>query len=268
MVYDPVRQQIVLESTDMLSSGISRVSNTYVLAEPYARLDRTKPATHASTNLGCRLCLGRIANRFIRFGGYNVTTTSPVDYFDTWAWDGADWTLLTPASSPAPAPTVRWLMTRLGNRWFCFGGKDDVAFAGYSTRGYLDIPKCDDDASLHRCPSGVQFTFNGQVYSGSQTFQMAPGSYTLSTSFSTSPSRPGRKRPSLPGPTAARKRIRVNVGASNVSITGTFQTQYLLTTSSNPSNGGTVTQTSVTSNGPYYAAGTLVVVFEAPSARL
>ena len=55
------------------------------------------------------------------------------------------------------------------------------------------------------------------------------------------------------------------MGATNVPITGNFTIQYLLTTSANPTNGGTVTQASATSFGPYYTAGTLVTLFETPS---
>ena len=57
----------------------------------------------------------------------------------------------------------------------------------------------------------------------------------------------------------------VIVGASPITITGTFTTQYLLTTAASPGNGGSVTQVGPFSNGPYYDAGTLVTVFEQPS---
>ena len=50
--------------------------------------------------------------------------------------------------------------------------------------------------------------------------------------------------------------------AADLTITGTFDIQYLLTILASPSNGGTLTQGAAASNGPYYGPGTLVSIFE------
>ena len=107
-------------------------------------------------------------------------------------------------------------------------------------------------------PAGIQLTFNGVTYTGSQTLQVAPGTYTLST---TSPQAAGAGTQKVftnwsDGGAISHS---VTVGSGGVSITGTFGTQYLLTTVANPPSGGSV------SGGGYYDAGTTASPIATPN---
>ena len=265
MVYDPVHEQIVLESTDMLSSGINRVSNTYVLAESTPDWIVQSPQHTPPPTWDGAYAWDGSSSRFIRFGGYNVTTTSPRDYSDTWAWDGTDWSLLTPANSPPARSYGAMAYDEARQEVVLFGGVDDAHSPVSQFGDTWTFQGATTTQVSINLPSGVNFNFNGQNYSGSQIFHVAPGSYTLSTA-SPQASGAGTQAVFTSWSDGGAEAHTVNVGASSVSITGTYVIQYLLTTSSNPSSGGTVTQSSVAGNGPYYTAGTLVLVFESPTA--
>ncbi|MDQ6700158.1 MAG: hypothetical protein M3Z36_08225, partial [Acidobacteriota bacterium] len=108
-------------------------------------------------------------------------------------------------------------------------------------------------------PAGLTFSINGTNYTGSQTLNLAPGTViTLNA-------------PTLQG-TGTRYRFQnwsdggtqshtVTVGASAITITANFTTEYLLTVAPSPAAGGTVSVSpaSPTSDG-YYPSGTTTTV--------
>ncbi len=102
-------------------------------------------------------------------------------------------------------------------------------------------------------PAGVSYTFNGQTVTGSQTFQVAPGTYTLST---TSPQTvaAGTRAVFASWSNGGAISQNVVVGSSALTITGTFTTQHQLTTAAG--TGGTVSPAS----GSFFDAGTVVNV--------
>jgi hypothetical protein len=107
-------------------------------------------------------------------------------------------------------------------------------------------------------PAGVSYTFNGQTVTGSQTFQVAPGTYTLST---TTPQTlaAGTRAVFSNWSNGGAISQNVVVGSSALTITGTFTTQHQLTTAAG--TGGTVTPAS----GSFFDAGTVVNVTATPS---
>jgi methionine-rich copper-binding protein CopC len=107
-------------------------------------------------------------------------------------------------------------------------------------------------------PAGVSYTFNGQTVTGSQTFQVAPGTYVLST---TTPQSLGAGTRAVFASWSNGGAISQNlvVGSSALTITGTFTTQHQLTTAAG--TGGTVTPAS----GTFFDAGTVVNVAATPS---
>jgi hypothetical protein len=109
-------------------------------------------------------------------------------------------------------------------------------------------------------PAGVSYTFNGQTVSGTQTFNVAPGTYTLST---TTPQALGAGSRAVFASWSNGQPIshNVTVGSTAVSIIGSFTTQFQLTTAASPSNGGTVTPAS----GTFYDAGTVVNLSATPN---
>jgi hypothetical protein len=107
-------------------------------------------------------------------------------------------------------------------------------------------------------PAGVSYTFNGQSVTGTQTFQVAPGTYVLST---TTPQTLGAGTRAVFASWSNGGAISQNVvvGSSALTITGTFTTQHQLTTAAG--TGGTVTPAS----GTFFDAGTVVNVSATPS---
>ena len=251
LTYDQVRQQLLLATyTD------NPLNNNYV-----------STWTWDGTNWNRKPDIGTLMN-------YDRNPSEPV--YDavgqqvlvvlqgqaTWSWNGTQWTLLHPATNPADRILPAMAFDERNQQVVFFGGSGTGpgALSNETWTFGNALP------AVHiTVPAGVQFSFNGQTYTGSQTINIAAGSYTLST---TSPQAiaAGTQAVFTSWSDSGALSHTVTVGASGVNITGNFTIQYLLTTSANPSNGGTVTQVSATSSGPYYDAGTLVTVFQSPAA--
>ncbi len=104
-------------------------------------------------------------------------------------------------------------------------------------------------------PAGITYTLNGQTLTGTQTVQVAPGTYTLATTTPQSLGTGVRAVFSNWSDAGAISHS-VTVGSNPLTITGTFTTQYQLTTAVTPSNGGNVTP----ATGTFYDSGTVVNV--------
>jgi hypothetical protein len=101
-----------------------------------------------------------------------------LQFQQTWAWDGTAWSLLHPATSPSDRILPAAAFDELHQKVVLFGGGVGFApFLGSDTWVYTD-PQQPVQITV---PAGVQFTFNGVTYTGSQTIQVAAGTYTLST---------------------------------------------------------------------------------------
>jgi hypothetical protein len=175
-----------------------------------------------------------------------------LEFQQTWAWNGTTWSLLTPATQPSDRILMTTAFDDLHQQVVAFGGGGGLLFA--DTWTYAD-PQQSLQVTV---PAGVQFTFNGITYTGSQTIQVAAGTYTLSTS-SPQASGVGKQRVFSNWSDGGAISHSVTVGSGAVSITGTFGTQYLLTTAASPSSGGSV------SGGGYYDAGSTASPAAAPN---
>lgn len=107
-------------------------------------------------------------------------------------------------------------------------------------------------------PAGVTYSFNGQSKTGTQTINIAPGAYTLST---TTPQSLGAGVQAVFSNWSDAGAIShsVVVGPTALSITGNFTTQYQLTTAAG--TGGTVTP----ATGQFFDSGTVVNVTALPN---
>ena len=107
-------------------------------------------------------------------------------------------------------------------------------------------------------PAGRTFSLNGVTYTTSANLLLAAGSYSLST---TSPQATGAGSQAVfvSWSDGGALSHQINVAAP-VSITGTFKTQYLLTASAVPANEGTVSQSGSSGSGPWYDAGSVVLL--------
>lgn len=130
----------------------------------------------------------------------------------------------------------------MNQRVILFGGGGAILYA--DTWAYTDPQQ----SVKIMVPAGAQFTFNGVTYTGSQAIPIATGTYTLSAN---SPQASGAGTQFVFSNWSDGGAIShtVTVPAGGVSITGTFTTQYLLTTVASPLAAGTV------SGGGYYDAG-------------
>jgi subtilisin-like proprotein convertase family protein len=107
-------------------------------------------------------------------------------------------------------------------------------------------------------PAGISFTFNGQTVTGTQTFQVAPGMYPLSTTTPQSLGA-GARAVFTSWSDAGAISHNVTVGSSPLTITGSFATQFQLTTAAGA--GGTVTPAS----GTFFDSGAVVNVTAMPN---
>jgi hypothetical protein len=123
LTYDPLRENLVLDSTDMLVAGGARVENTYlngiispdwVVQNPAHRPPPTwNPASVWAGNI----------NSVMRFGG--IVLGGSGNYSDTWEWDGDDWIELAPATVPPARRGAAMAYDEAHRQVVMFGGYTD-----------------------------------------------------------------------------------------------------------------------------------------------
>ncbi|HUB79726.1 MAG TPA: kelch repeat-containing protein, partial [Bryobacteraceae bacterium] len=193
------------------------------------------------------------------FGGSDSNTGANLS--DTWLWSGFDWTQIAPPHNPSARGGFGYAFDPIHNNTVLFGGRYNGASEVYYNDTWILGPPSQGGATVAiNVPAGVQFFFNGQSYTGSQTIPIAPGSYTL---YAASPQTiaTGTQATFASWSDGGAQSHLVTVAAGGLSITGTFNTSYLLTTVANPSAGGTV------SGGGYYLSGTGATVTATPNAN-
>ena len=248
--YDAALQQVVL----VIQSAGSNQTWTW------NGIDWTQHAP--PTNLSQRTQLLQMAydggrQRTIAFGGFAALAVAGSNFLnDTWTWDGSTWNQLAPVTSPPVRSYSGIAYDPIRQQTVIFGG------LGQSSTGSQTV--LNDTWTLGsgtaqtpvtiNVPAGLQFTFNGTAYTGSQTINIAPGTYALSTASPQSTGA-GSQAVFVSWSDGGGLSHQVVVGPSSISITGTFQTQYYLTTSASPAAGGSVSPPS-----GYFDAGTVVGV--------
>ena len=262
MAYDAALQQTVLYGGRNNEFGIGTYRE---LGDTWCwdgnNWTQKNPATNPPLRSYPGMAYGSDRQKVVLFGGLDPNGN---DLADTWLWDGLTWTQLTLTTNPSPRDGAA------GQLVYDSGQQQIVLFGGYSSTAGKDLADTwtlgvatSVNVSIN-VPAGLQFTFNSQSYTGSQTINIGPGSYIVST---TSPQATGAGMQAvfLSWSDGGALSHTVTVGAANVSITGTFKTQYLLTSSANPSDGGSISLLGNASPGPYFDAGTLVSIFETPA---
>jgi Divergent InlB B-repeat domain/Galactose oxidase, central domain/Kelch motif len=201
------------------------------------------------------------ASRVLLFGGGLTGAASEGVLSDTWAWDGVNWIQQFPAASPPARESLGMTYDAAHQTTVIFGGEDAQVDSLSDTWLFVNNPGPSLTVTV---PAGVQYTFNNQTYTGTQTIVVASGAYTLSTASPQSTGT-GTQAVFVSWSDGGAQSHTVTVGSSPVSVIGSFQSQYLLTTTASPTNGGVVIQTSGSGGGPYYNPGTLVSVTYTPS---
>jgi len=184
----------------------------------------------------------------LMFGG--VENFTNICGADTWAWNGFDWTQLSPTTSPACKEAGGMDYDAATGEVLMFGG---VGGTPADQTWLFGNPSAQTTVTIN-VPSGIQFTFAGKTYTGSQTINIGQGSYTLSTASPQSTGI-GSQAVWVSWDDNLAQSHSVTVGSTAINITGTFQPQNFLTTSVSPSGAGSISPAS-----GFYNAGAVVSV--------
>jgi hypothetical protein len=253
IAYDEQRQNVVL-----FNGYISDAQPSSTWTWDGTNWTQLSPAGTPSPRYGVdsiSLAYDSANRRTILFGG---GTAYGGTLGDTWAWDGVTWSQLSPLSSPPNREQTRLAYDAARQQTVLYGGQ---GCTGYCTDMWMLGSTAPATAPVSvTVPSGVEFFFNGQSYTGPQTIPIAPGGYAL---YAASPQTiaAGTQAVFASWSDGGTQSHTVTVPAGGLSITGNFTTSYLLTTVANPSAGGTV------SGGGYYTAGSTANVTESPNAN-
>ena len=180
--------------------------------------------------------------------GYAFTTSGStsnlghtVEYQFDWKGDGTD---LSPWGSSSQSKT--WTSAadyQVRARARCTTHTGIVS--GWSTSLPVSITQAAVPCTIATLPAGLQVTVDGATYTAPQTFNWIPGSsHSVSV---TSPLSGGPGTQYLFGSWSDGGALShtITAPASSATHTASFTTQYTLTTSANPSAGGTVTPSGV-----------------------
>ncbi len=260
--YDQTRQQTV--RLTYAFDSVARLYRSQTWLWDGTSWTQATPATSpAPRNVLAPLQFMTASQQTLLFGGTLTNTSAYVA--DNWVWDGVTWSQLNPTTSPSPRVGYGLAYDAVNQQVVLFGGE-----AGDGTHLSDTWLLADTGSSIAvtvNVPAGVQFTFNGTAYTGSQTINIAPGSYTLAT-VSPQAIAAGTQAVFASWSDAGTQTHSVTVGSSAVSITGVFTTQYFLGTTVSPFNGGTITPSGTGgSTGPYFDAGSTVNVTEQAAAN-
>jgi hypothetical protein len=250
MTYDDTRQQVILVT------AVFGVAPDKTYTWDGANWTLQAPATPLPQRYRFQgaLAYDSLRQKAVQFGGFSSIA---LILAETWRWDGGNWAQLLTTSNPAARTTAAMVYDPVRQRTVLFGGVGQDSIGQQLVYGdtWTLNPTAAPPAVNITVPAGIQFMFNGVTYTGSQSIVIAAGTYMLTTS-SPVPTGVGTQLRFASWSDGGAQTHNVTVGASDLNITGAFQTQYLLTLSTSPANGGLI----AVLGGPYYDAGTNVQV--------
>jgi uncharacterized protein YycO len=133
MVYDSLRHVMVLFGGD--SSGSSRLNDTWEYNGSDWQLINTPQKPSGRINVASGLAYDSNRGRAVLFGG--LTTTGYVN--DTWEYDGANWTRITPSQSPPSRDAQAMAFDSNRNVVVLFGGHRALGAAMNDTWEYNGV---------------------------------------------------------------------------------------------------------------------------------
>ena len=242
MAYDAAHQQVVLVIGENYTADQTWTwdGTNWTQQTPATGLPRL-------TQL-MQIAYDSVRQQTVTFGGYNSTYSS-----QTWLWDGNTWAQLMPLNSPPARGYPGIAYDSIRQQVVVFGGASQTVSGVLGDTWTLASGTAQTAVTI-TVPAGVQFTFNGVNYTGTQTINIAQGSYTLSTASPQSTG-PGTQAVWVSWSDSGAQSHQVTVGSSAVSITGAYTIQYYLSTAASPSAGGFVSPAS-----GYYNSGASVPV--------
>src|SRR5664279_2216957 len=250
MVYDATRQEVVL------FGGHQNVGGQAFYADTWTWNGTTwtpkSPATIPPNRYNHAMAFDASQSQVVIFGG--VVNSNASCGADTWAWNGTTWVQLLPATVPDCLEANPMEYDAAVSHIVMFGTignsvLNDTWYFGPTSTTAVTIT----------VPAGLQFTFNGTLYTGTQALNVAPGVYTLATPAA-QPTGAGTQAAFVAWSDGGAASHQVTVGTTALAITGTYKTQFLLTTAGSPAAGGAT----VPGTG-YFDQGSVVGVTPAPS---
>ncbi|MGE3174590.1 MAG: kelch repeat-containing protein [Planctomycetota bacterium] len=89
---------------------------------------RVNTATRPPSLRGAAFAFDLVRGRAVLFGGRNTSTLQELD--ETWEYDGVDWTLRRPATSPSPRSGAAMAFDLRRGQMLMFGGRSGVSILG------------------------------------------------------------------------------------------------------------------------------------------
>ncbi len=249
MTYDDTRQQVILLTAKFGSTP----DKTYTWDGANWTLQAPATPLPQRYDFHDMLAYDNLRQKAVQFGSFSSLNGL---LSDTWQWDGANWAQLLTGTNPSARYEAAMVFDPVRQQTVLFGGNGTDSMGMQQTEGdtWTLNPTPFPPTVNITVPAGVQFMFNGVSYTGSQSIVIAVGTYSLSASSPLSTGVGTQLRfASWSDGGAQTHNVSVN---GNLNITGAFVTQYLLTLSLSPANGGLVGSL----GGPFYDSGTNVQV--------
>ena len=249
LTYDRVRQQVVLQIA--VNNGI--VNNTTYAWNgadwvQFQGLGNTTPLSANAAQSAFDLVHQEIVENFQDWG--------------TQVWNGSSWRQIATANAPQfDRILAAEAYDDLHQQIVQFAGSADAPpFVSNETWTFGD-PFPGISVIV---PAGVEYTFNSVPYTGPQTIAIAPGPYPLMLN---SPQlvAAGTEDTFVSWSDGGAQSHSVTIGNGTTVITGTFKTQFELTTGANPPTGGSIALGSSEGPGPFFDPGTVVTATATPS---
>ena len=119
-----------------------------------------------------------MAQKIIEFAGYSSFLNLQSD---TWTWDGSTQAQLMTTASPTPRQYSPQAFDPIRQQTVVFGGLGGTTGPELVYGDTWTLASTGGPGVTITVPAGVQYIFNNQTYTSTQTISVAPGTYTLST---------------------------------------------------------------------------------------
>ena len=120
MAYDPLRQQVIFDSSDQAGAAAALASVTYSFSPDPGTWVPFAPAHLPPPTSGAAYAWDDGSAQILRFGG---STGAAVDTNVLWAWNGADWQSFAFANGPAGRTDAAMAYDEARRQVLMFGGR-------------------------------------------------------------------------------------------------------------------------------------------------
>ncbi len=105
------------------------ISYTYTPVDTWAQLATGTTSGEPPASMGSAMAYDGATGQQLLFGGYN-SSGGGSSFQGTWSWNGSQWAVLAPASSPSARAFTQTAYDPATHQLVLFGGQDNTAFYG------------------------------------------------------------------------------------------------------------------------------------------